>query len=65
MRARVEAAIEGLRYRPSVAARAMRGWSYRLGLEIPHISARFMTQIVDGAKSALAGTPYQLMLAPG
>ena len=64
MRERVEAAIEELGYRPSVAARALRGSSYRLGLEIPHVSARFMTQIVEGAKVALAGTPYQLVLAP-
>ncbi len=64
MRQRVGAAIEELGYRPSVAARALRGSSYRLGLEIPLVGARFMTQIVDGAKSALAGTPYQLVLAP-
>ena len=64
MRERVGLAIEELGYRPSAAARAMRGLSYRLGLEIPHVSAGFMTQIVDGAKSALAGTPYQLVLAP-
>jgi len=64
MRERVEAAIAKLGYRPSVAARALRGSSYRLGLEIPHVSARFMGQIVDGAKRALWGTPYQLVLAP-
>jgi LacI family transcriptional regulator len=64
MRERVEAAIEELGYRPSVAARALRGSSYRLGLEIPHVSARFMTQIVEGAKRTLTGTPYQLVLAP-
>ena len=64
MRERVGVAIEQLGYRPSAAARAMRGSSYRLGLEIPHVSARFMNQIVDGAKRTLAGTPYQLVLAP-
>ena len=64
MRERVGLAIAELGYRPSLAARAMRGSSYRLGLEIPHLSARFMTQIVDGAKRALVGTPYQLVLAP-
>ncbi|GIE82137.1 LacI family transcriptional regulator [Actinoplanes philippinensis] len=64
MRRRVEAAIEELGYRPSVAARALRGSSYRLGLEIPYVSARFMSQIVEGANRAVAGTPYQLVLAP-
>jgi LacI family transcriptional regulator len=64
MRERVEAAIAELGYRPSVAARALRGASYRLGLEIPYVSARFMTQIVAGAQRAVDGTPYQLVLAP-
>lgn len=64
MRERVEAAIEELGYRPSVAARALRGSSYRLGLEIPYVNGRFMTQIVEGAGRALTGTPYQLVLAP-
>lgn len=64
MRQRVTLAIEELGYRPSVHARALRGSSYRLGIEIPHIGARFMTQLVDGAKSALVGTPYQLVVAP-
>ncbi|BEL02891.1 LacI family DNA-binding transcriptional regulator [Actinoplanes sichuanensis] len=64
MRRRVEAAIEELGYRPSVAARALRGSSYRLGLEIPYVSARFMSQIVEGATRAVADTPYQVVLAP-
>jgi len=64
MRQRVNLAIQELGYRPSIHARALRGSSYRLGLEIPHIGARFMTQLVDGAKSALVGTPYQLVVAP-
>ncbi len=63
MRERVNLAIAELGYRPSVAARAMRGNSYRLGLEIPHIGARFMVQVVEGAGSVLAGTPYQLVVA--
>ena len=63
MRERVNLAIAELGYRPSVAARAMRGNSYRLGLEIPHIGARFMVQVVEGARSVLAGTPYQLVVA--
>lgn len=64
MRERVERTIAELGYTPSAAARAMRGSSYRLGLEVPHVSARFMGQVVDGAKSVLAGTRYQLLLAP-
>src|SRR3954465_6411841 len=64
MRIRVNAAIQQLNYRPSAAARAMRGSSYTLGLEIPHLGNQFLTQIIDGAKQAIVGTPYQLMIAP-
>jgi LacI family transcriptional regulator len=64
MRTRVNAAIEELDYRPSVAARAMRGASYSLGLEIPRFGNQFLTQIIDGAREALHGTPYQLVIAP-
>lgn len=64
MRARVDAVIQQLDYRPSVAARAMRGSSYTLGLEIPHFGNQFMTQIIDGAKQALKGAPYKLIIAP-
>ncbi|MFF3500627.1 LacI family DNA-binding transcriptional regulator [Streptomyces sp. NPDC003247] len=64
MRARVNAAIEELNYRPSVAARSLRGSSYTLGLEVPHLGNRFLTQIVDGALQALEGTRYQLVIAP-
>ncbi|MFG2951676.1 LacI family DNA-binding transcriptional regulator [Streptomyces adustus] len=64
MRARVNAAIEELNYRPSVAARALRGASYTLGLEVPHLGNRFLTQIVDGALAALEGTRYQTIIAP-
>ncbi len=64
MRARVRAAIEELDYRPSVAARALRGASYTLGLEVPHPGNRFLTQIIDGATQALEGSPFQLIIAP-
>ncbi|WP_255954938.1 LacI family DNA-binding transcriptional regulator [Streptomyces odontomachi] len=64
MRVRVNAAIQELDYRPSVAARAMRGASYTLGIETPPPGNQFFTQIVNGAGQALDGTPYQLVMAP-
>jgi len=65
MRERVNGAIEQLGYRPHVAARAMRGASYTLGIELPHnISNPFFAKVLDGAMDALEGTPYQLILAP-
>lgn len=64
MRERVNAAIETLDYRPRVAARAMRGSTFTLGIELPHIGNPFFTKIVAGATSALQGTEYQLIIAP-
>lgn len=64
MKAKVEAAIDQLGYRPRVSARAMRGSTYTLGIEIPTINNPFFTKIINGATSALEGTRYQLIIAP-
>ena len=64
MKAKVEATIEELGYRPRVSARAMRGASYTFGIEIPTIKNPFFTKIISGAASALEGTRYQLIIAP-
>jgi LacI family transcriptional regulator len=63
MKAKVEAAIAELGYRPRVSARAMRGATYTLGIEIPTIKNTFFTKIIGGATSALEGTRYQLIIA--
>lgn len=64
MRERVNAAIAALDYRPRVAARAMRGSSFTLGIELPHIGNPFFAKIIAGATAALQGTGYQLIIAP-
>ena len=64
MKTKVEAAIEELGYRPRVSARAMRGSTYTLGIEIPTIKNPFFTKIISGAAAALEGTRYQLIIAP-
>ncbi|MFC7403495.1 LacI family DNA-binding transcriptional regulator [Georgenia alba] len=64
MRARVEAAIATLDYRPRVAARAMRGASFTLGLEIPQIGNDFHSVIASAATEVLAETSYQVVIAP-
>lgn len=64
MRERVEAAIVRLDYRPRVAARAMRGATFTLGLEIPQIGNDFHSVIAESATDVLAGTQYQLVIAP-
>lgn len=65
MRQRVESAIEELAYRPRVAARVMRGASFTIGFEVPHLGNDFFTQITEGAAAKLTGSGYQLILAPG
>ena len=64
MRERVAAAILELDYRPSIAARAMRGSSFTLGIEIHGFGNQFFTKILAGASEALTDTRYQLIIAP-
>jgi len=64
MREKVNAAIEELDYRPRLAARAMRGRSYTIGIEIPDFGNQFFTRVLEGASSALSESNYQLMIAP-
>ena len=64
MRERVTAAMAELNYRPRIAARAMRGRTYTIGIELPDLSNHFFARIVQGANAALQGTPYQLIIAP-
>ena len=64
MKAKVEAAIKDLGYRPRVSARAMRGSTYTFGIEIPTIKNPFFTKIISGAAASLEGTRYQLIIAP-
>lgn len=65
MRKRVEAAIDELGYRPRVAARAMRGASFTIGFEIPHMGNDFFRRVVEGASTSLSASGYQLIIAPG
>src|SRR3954453_6194343 len=64
MRVRVTSAMEELRYRPRVAARAMRGRSFTIGIEIPDFSNQFFARVLQGAMAALRDTTYQVILAP-
>jgi LacI family transcriptional regulator len=64
MQTKVRAAIEELGYRPSAAARGMRGQTYTLGVMLPDIRNPFFADILDGLNEQLAGTDYQLLMAP-
>jgi LacI family transcriptional regulator len=64
MRAKVEDAIKRLGYRPRTGARAMRGQSKLIGVEIPQLGNEFFTQIISGAQERLFNTGYQLVVVP-
>ncbi|RSM59831.1 LacI family transcriptional regulator [Actinoplanes sp. ATCC 53533] len=64
MQARVRAAIDELGYRPSAAARGMRGQTYTIGVMLPDIRNPFFADVLDGVTDQLGGTDYQMMMAP-
>ncbi len=64
MRERVSAAIADLGYRPRVAARAMRGSSRTVGVQLPRVDNSFFARILVGVFDHLEGTGYQTILAP-
>ncbi|MEN9989396.1 MAG: hypothetical protein RL508_375 [Actinomycetota bacterium] len=66
MRATVENAIKKLGYRPRPGARAMRGKSQLIGVQVPNFGNDFFTQIIDGIQARLAGTEFEIVIAvPG
>lgn len=62
MRRRVDEAMATLNYRPQLAARALRGSTYTLGVLMPDMRNPFFPDILDGVWSALAQTQYQPLL---
>lgn len=62
LRAKVEASIDKLGYRPHAAARGMRGQTYTLGFLIPDLHNPFFADIMSGVNSALERTQYQALL---
>ncbi|MEU8663222.1 LacI family DNA-binding transcriptional regulator [Actinoplanes philippinensis] len=63
MQARVRAAISELNYRPSAAARGLRGQTYTIGVMLPDIRNPFFADILDGVNEQLGGTDYQVLIA--
>ena len=62
LRARVQASMEKLGYRPHAAARGMRGQTYTLGFLIPDLRNPFFADIMAGVNTALERTQYQTLL---
>ncbi|MFI1996429.1 LacI family DNA-binding transcriptional regulator [Actinoplanes sp. NPDC020271] len=65
MRARVQQAIAELGYRPSAAARGLRGQTYTIGVMIPELRNLFFADILDGITAQLGDSAYQVLIAPG
>jgi LacI family transcriptional regulator len=65
MRAKVQQAIAELGYRPSAAARGLRGQTYTIGVMLPDLRNLFFADILDGITDQLGDTDYQVLLAPG
>lgn len=65
MRQKVQAAIDELGYRPQAAARAMRGRTFTIGVQLPHIRNQFFADIIDGLNDGLHGTGYQAIMVQG
>lgn len=64
MRAKVQAAIAELGYRPHAGARAMRGQTYTVGVMVPDLRNPFFPDILEGLAEALHDTDYQVLLGP-
>jgi LacI family transcriptional regulator len=64
MRERVSTSIDELGYRPRTYARALRGSSFTIGVEMPTLANPFLSMIVEGATSELEGSGYRLITAP-
>jgi LacI family transcriptional regulator len=62
LRLRVEASIERLGYRPSVAARGMRGRTFTLGVLLVGIDNPFLPGIYQGIESVTDGAGYKIMV---
>ncbi len=65
LRQKVETSIEKLNYRPSVAARAMRGQTSTVGVLVIELSNPFLAGVVESANAALLGGGYKSMIGIG
>ncbi|MGW0808565.1 LacI family DNA-binding transcriptional regulator [Nonomuraea sp. NPDC002799] len=70
MRAKVQAAIDELGYRPRAAARAMRGRTFTIGVLMAHIRNPFFPDVVEGLSAQVGAAGYQVIMvqsgaAPG
>ncbi|SHI77865.1 LacI family DNA-binding transcriptional regulator [Wenxinia saemankumensis] len=65
LREKVEASIGRLGYRPSVAARGMRGRTWTVGVLLIDIANPFLSLVVEGANSRLQASRYKALIGVG
>jgi LacI family transcriptional regulator len=65
LRQKVEASIDRLGYRPSVAARGMRGRTFTLGVLLVGIDNPFLPSIYQGIESVTEAAGYKIMVGVG
>jgi LacI family transcriptional regulator len=65
LRLKVESSIEKLGYRPSVAARGMRGRTFTLGVLLVGIDNPFLPGIYQGIESVTEAAGYKIMVGVG
>ena len=65
LRANVVESIGRLGYRPSVAARGMRGQTYTVGILLVEIANPYLPQVIDGVNDILGPSNYQAMVGIG
>lgn len=65
LRGKVLKSIEKLDYRPSTAARGMRGRTFSIGILLVEMRNPFLPTIIDGVKEVLAAANYQAMIGVG
>ena len=65
LRAKVEASIAALNYRPNTAARGMRGQTYTIGVLMADVKNPFYPEILEGINDGLTGTQYIPLIGIG
>ncbi|MDZ7875122.1 MAG: LacI family DNA-binding transcriptional regulator [Rhizobium sp.] len=65
LRTKVENAIDLLKYRPSTAARAMRGRTYTVGILVVELTNPFVPVLLEGIDAGLEKANYKAMVGVG
>ncbi len=65
LRTKVETSIEKLNYRPSVAARAMRGRTQTVGVLVIELSNPFLAGVIEEANATLAENGFKALIGIG